>query len=181
MPKYFLKISGYSLSALVGAHEDDAELGELFLDGVVDDLGVVLRADAGQELALGLGDAELLERLLDLLGDVVPGLLFAFGGLAVVDDLVEVDLGQVAAPGRHRPLQEVLVRAQPVVVHPLRLVLDGADLLDGLAAQAALDLLEVDEVVVEGVLVALVPDDVLLGCGHQCSLGRAEALMTSAL
>ena len=54
---------GVLLERLVGAHEDDAELGELLLDGVVDDLGVVLRADAGQEAALRLGDAQPLERL----------------------------------------------------------------------------------------------------------------------
>ena len=51
------------LERLVGAHEDDAELGQLFLDRVVDDLRVVLRADAGEELALSLRDAEPLERL----------------------------------------------------------------------------------------------------------------------
>ena len=52
---------GVFLERLVGAHEDDAELGELFLDRVVDDLRVVLRAHTRQELALSLGDAEPLE------------------------------------------------------------------------------------------------------------------------
>jgi len=54
---------------------------------VVDNFGVVLRANAGEELALRLRDAESLEGLLDLVGDVVPRLLFALGWLAVVDDL----------------------------------------------------------------------------------------------
>ena len=160
------------LQRLVGAHEDHAELGQLLAHGVVDDLRVVLRTDAGEELALRLGDAQLLERLLDLVRDVVPGLLLALGGLAVVDDLVEVDLGQVAAPGGHGSLEEVVVRPQPVLVHPGRLFLEGADLLDRVAGQPAFRLLEVDDVVVELELGALVADDVTLRCGHQALLSN---------
>ena len=132
---------------------------------MVDDLGVVLGADAGEELALRLGDAELLERRLDLLGDVVPRLLFALGRLAVVDDLVEVDPVQAVGPGRHRALEEVLVGAEAELEHPVRLVLEAADLLDRGAGQAALGLAEIGDVVVERELVALVGDD-LAGGGH---------------
>ena len=151
---------------------------------MVDDLGVVLGADAGQELALRLGDAELLERRLDLLGDVVPRLLFALGRLAVVDDLVEVDPIEAVGPGRHRALEEVLVGAQAELEHPVRLVLEPADLLDRLARQPALRLAQVDDVVVEGELVALVGGD-LAGCGHsilgpRVSVGaRAGVVATS--
>ena len=56
----------------VHVHEDDALLLEVLADLVVDDLGLVLGADAGEELALGLGDAEAVERVLDVVGDVVP-------------------------------------------------------------------------------------------------------------
>ena len=111
---------------------------------------------------------------LDLLGDVVPRLLFALGRLAVVDDLVEVDLREVAAPRRHRPLQEVVVGAQAELEHPLRLVLDRADLLDRVARQAALGLRQVDDVVVEGVLVASVLDEVA-GGGHGSPRRRGDA------
>ena len=158
------------LERLVGAHEHDAQLGQLLLDGVIHDLGVVLRPDARQELALGLGDAQPLERLLDLVRHVVPGLLLALGGLAVVDDLVEVDAVEPVGPRGHGPLEEVLVRAQPVLEHPLRLALDGRDLLDGLAGQTALRLVEVDQVVVERVLGAPVLD-CLAGIGGHGSPG----------
>jgi len=62
-----------------------------------------LRTDARQELAFGLRNAEALEGLLDLVRDVVPGPLLTLRRLAVVDDLVEVDLVEIAAPLRHRP------------------------------------------------------------------------------
>ncbi len=64
------------------------------MDLVVDDLGLVLGADAGQESALGLRDAQAVEGLLDVLGDVVPRALGALGGAHEVVDVVEVDLGQ---------------------------------------------------------------------------------------
>jgi hypothetical protein len=156
------------LERLVRAHEHDADLAQLLTDRVVDDLRVVLGADTGQELALRLGDPEPLERRLDLVRDVVPRLLFALGGLAVVDDVAEVDPRQVPAPRRQRPLEEVLVRTEAVLEHPVRLVLEPADLLDRLARQATLRLGEVDDVVVEGELFALVGDD-LAGRGHQVS------------
>ena len=153
------------LERLVGAHEHDADLAQLFLDRVVHHLRVVLRTDTGQELPLRLGDPEPLERRLDLVGDVIPRLLFALGRLAVVDDVREVDLRKVATPRRQRPLHEVVVRAQAVLEHPLRLVLEPADLLDGLPRQAALGFRQVHDVIVEGVLVASVLDDVA-GGGH---------------
>ena len=78
-------------------------------------------------------------------------------------------LVEAVGPGRHRPLQEVLVGAQAELEHPLRLVLEGADLLDRLARQAALGLVQVDEVVVEGVFGAAIAD---LGlCDHDAPVG----------
>ena len=57
----------------VGVEEEDALLLEVLADLVVDDLGLVLRRDAGdQALLLRLGDAELVVGVLDVLGQVVP-------------------------------------------------------------------------------------------------------------
>ncbi len=59
----------------VGVHEDDALALEVLADLVVDHLGLVLGGDAGDEtLALGLGDAETLVGVLDVVGQVFPGL-----------------------------------------------------------------------------------------------------------
>ena len=100
--KYLRKSSSCSRSAGVRVHEDDAQLLEVLAHLVVDDLGLVLRAHTGQVLALGLGDAQLLEGVLDLVGQVIPGLAGLLGRLDVVVDVVEVDAAEVAAPGRHR-------------------------------------------------------------------------------
>ena len=157
--------------ALVHAHEDHADLAELLADGVVDDLRVVLGADAGEELALRLGDAQLLERLLDLVGHVVPGLLLALGRLAVVDDLAEVEvLDALGDPGRHRAGHEVVIGAESELEHPVRLGLEAADLDDRLPGQADLRLRQVRDVVVEAVLVVL-GDDLSARDSHRDSSG----------
>jgi hypothetical protein len=70
---------------------------------VEDDLGLVLGGDAGQVLALGLGDAQLLVGVLDGVGQVVPSPRPARRGLDVVVDVVEVEVGHVdGEPLGHR-------------------------------------------------------------------------------
>src|SRR5207244_5446050 len=49
----------------VHVEEDHALLRPLLAQAVVDDLALVLRADARQELLLGLGDPQPVERLFD--------------------------------------------------------------------------------------------------------------------
>ena len=133
-------------------------------DLVVDALGLVLGADSGEELALGLGDAELVEGVLDVLGDVVPGALGALGGADEVVDVVEVDLGEVGAPHRHRPALVVLERLQPEVAHPLRLVLVLGDRLDQLTREALRRLVGVARLgIVEAELLLVVGVDALEG------------------
>jgi hypothetical protein len=67
----------------------------------------------------------------------------------------------------------VVVGAQAELEHPVRLVLEPADLFDRVSGQAALGLGEVDDVVVEGVLVATVGNSLARRC-HQVS--RAPVL-----
>ena len=83
-----------------GVHvgEDHALLLELLVHLVVDDLGLVLGADAGQELALGLGDAEAVEGVLDVLGDLAPVAAVLLRGADEVVDVVPVDLVEVRRP-----------------------------------------------------------------------------------
>ena len=120
-----------------GVHvgEDHALLLELLVHLVVDDLRLVLGADAGEELALGLGDAEAVEGVLDVLGDLGPVAAVLLRGADEVVDVVEVDLVQVAAPLRGRAGLEVLIGLDPEVPHPLRLVLVLGDRLDDLAGE----------------------------------------------
>ena len=108
--------------ARVHVLEDHALLLEVLAHLVVDDLGLVLRADAGEELALGLGDAQAVERSLDVLGHVVPAAARLLGGAHEVVDVVVVDLGQQRrAPRGLRPRHEVIQRLEPELAHPLRL------------------------------------------------------------
>ena len=140
VPKYCLTISGYSRSAESMSRKMTPELLQVLAQRVVDDLGLVLRADAGQELALGLGDAQLLEGVLDVGRDLVPVLALLLARLDVVEDVVEVDAGQVAAPVGQRPLVEVLERLQAVLEHPLRFALHRRDFATMSALRPRFDL-----------------------------------------
>ena len=97
---------------------------EVFAVLVVDDFALVLGGDPGEELALGLGDAQLLVGLLHALGEHVPVGDLPLGGLEVVVDVVEVDVGHVLGePLEHRLALEALQRVEPELGHPLRLAL----------------------------------------------------------
>ena len=146
--------------ARVHVHEDHALLLEVLAHLVVDDLGLVLGADAGEELALGLGDAEAVEGLLDVVGDVVPRALGALGGAHEVVDVVVVDLGQErGAPGGLLAGEEVVERLEAEVAHPLRLGLELGDLRDDLGVDALGRLVEVVLGVVEAEALGVVGVD----------------------
>ena len=157
--------------------EDDALLGELLVQGVVDDLRLVLSRDAGQELALGLGHAQPVVRGLDVRRQVLPARGLLVGRPQVIEDVLEVDHAEVCAPRRHRLLAEDLEGAKPELQHPLRLLLHPRDLLDDLWIQAALGL--EDEVLGDGeaVLLLVIGANVdFRYCRHQAtSLGSSAS------
>src|SRR6266850_1755023 len=140
---------GVLLERGVRVHEDHAELLEVLADVVIDGLAVVLRADAGQVLLLGLGDAELIEGSLDVVGHVLPALGGLVGRAQVVIDVLEVDARKVSAPRRHRSGAVVLQRLEATLEHPVRLLLVGlADLADDVLREALVLLVAVDGVLV---------------------------------
>ena len=122
----------------VGVQEDDALGLELLVDLVVDDLGLVLRRDTGDQAGLlGLGDAELVVGVLDVRRQVVPGLGLLLGGAHEVLDVVEVDAVEVRAPLGHRLAAEELEALQAQVEHPLRLALERRDVADHVLVETA--------------------------------------------
>src|SRR5439155_12211709 len=159
-PEVLLEQVGVLAQSTVRVEEDDALLLQLLVQRVVDDLGLVLRGHAGQELPLRLWHAQAVERLLDVVGNVIPGLALALGRLQVVEDVLEVDHREVGAPVRHRLLAEDLQGAEPELRHPLGLLLHPGDLLDDLLVEPALgledELLGVEEAVLLLVVVAYV-------------------------
>ena len=115
---------GVVAERVIHAREEDAALLEVLPVAVVDDFRFVLRRHAGEELALGFGDAELLVGGLHRLGQLGPLGDLTLGGLEVVVDVVEVHVGHVLRePVEHRLALEPLQRVEPELRHPLGLVL----------------------------------------------------------
>ena len=119
----------------VGVGEDHALPRHLFPQRTVDHLALVLGLHAGEELLLGLGNAQPIEGVLDLRRHFVPRLHLAVGRLQVIVDVLELD-GDIAAPAGHRLGIENLQALQAKVPHPGGLVLHFRDFGDDLPVQA---------------------------------------------
>ena len=140
---YCLTMSSCSRSAVVHVEEDHALRLEVGLELVVHDLGLVLRADAGEVLLLRLRDAELVPGVENLGRQVLPGVGLLLGRLDVVVDVLEVDPGEIGAPVRHGTREEVVERLVPELPHPVGLLLVLGDRLDDLVRDASPGLEEV--------------------------------------
>ena len=131
------------LDRVADASEDDALRLQILLEAVVDLLALVDGAHAGEELPLGLGDAQLLEGVANLRGDVLPFLRRLFRGLRVVVKVLELYRREVDSPGGDGLLVEVLERLEPELLHPDGLVPQPRDLLDDVLVDALVALVEV--------------------------------------
>ena len=108
------------LQGLLDAGVDDAHLGGGVLHVVVDELGVVLCADAREVAALCLGDAEALEGVLDVIGDGLPVVLLVGVGLDVGHDVIHVQALDARAPGGVGRVVVDLERLETTLEHPGR-------------------------------------------------------------
>ncbi len=126
-----------AVEGLLDTRVDHPQLCHLFAHVVVDQLGVILGAHTGQAGALGLGNAQALEGVLDVLRHLVPGVcLFGAAG-HISGDVRHVQPGDGGSPiGGHRSALINLQGAQAQVEHPLGLVLLAADLLHDLRRKA---------------------------------------------
>ena len=79
------------LEGCVSVNEDNAEFFPFVFETVIDDFGVVLSADAGEEFAFGFGDANFVIGVFDVCRDVFPVAEFFFGGTYVIVEVVKVD------------------------------------------------------------------------------------------
>jgi hypothetical protein len=157
----------------VRVEEDHTLLLEMLLQLVVDDLRLVLRTDAGEVLLLGLGDPELVPGVLDVGRQVLPRIRLILGRLDVVEDVLEVDVAEIAAPLGQRPREEVIEALVAELAHPVRLLLVRRDRVDELVRDAAARLEEVvlgdGEAVLDRVVGADPLDDLSLCHRHRDS------------
>ena len=165
LAKVFLEDFGVLTQAGVGVREDDALALQVFLDLLVDDLGLVLGGDAGDQAGLlGFGDTQAIIGVTDFLGQVLPVVDLSIRGAHVVLERVKVHVRQIRAPRRHRLALEQLEGLEATLPHPLRFVLHVRDKTDNFFVNAGGDVL--------GVVVGIVPtvfitadglDDLVIG------------------
>src|SRR6185437_8798444 len=115
--------------ARVRVYEDDALFFEVFAHLVIDHFALILSAHAREIFALRLRDAQLVEGVLDVGGQLLPGRARLLRWLDVIVDVIKVNGAEVAAPGGHRTLQEEIEALVAEIAHPLRLALELADLV----------------------------------------------------
>ena len=105
---------------------------------MIDELGIVLRADAREPLALRLRDSEPPEGILDIGRDVFPACIHAFRiGTHIGDDIVHIQTFDGRSPVRHLGPFKDLERLEAEFAHPVRIVLFLRDLRDDLRCQTA--------------------------------------------
>ena len=109
---------------------------------MVDELGVVLRAHAGEIAALGLGDAQALEGVLDVVGDGVPVGLLIGVGFDVGDDVVHVEALDARTPGGVGHAVIDLEGLEAALEHPRGLVFALGDLTHDVGREAGIEALE---------------------------------------
>ena len=118
-------------------------LRNLFFHVVIYQLGVILCADTGQAVALGLGDTQLFKGILDVGGHFAPlGAHFGVGA-HIGDDIIHVQLINRRAPLRDTGLIIDLQRFQAQLQHPVGVVLLAGNLLYNGGGQASVYLVGV--------------------------------------
>jgi hypothetical protein len=144
------------LDGLGERHEDDSEAAKLFPERRRDRNAVEdrIHRNAGKELLLLEGNAQLVERPLDLGIDFIEAVQgFLLLRRRVVDDVLVVDRVVLdVLPGRLLHREPEAVRLEAPLEQPLRLVLLLRDETDDVLAEALRDRLGLD-VGVEAVLV----------------------------
>src|ERR1700737_1216488 len=114
-------------------HKDHALVRNRLFDVRVDRLAIKLSFDSGQEFSFALGNAEALERLLNLLRNIIPTSFCRLARSERITNHVEVYfLEFVAGPMRWKrfALKDV-VGIFAEIAYPVRLALNTNDIIDG--------------------------------------------------
>ena len=115
--------------ALIHPKEDHTLILQMFLNVVVNHLGVILRAYSGQKLLLCLRYPQPLKGILYFRRNILPTAFAGIRRFNVVVDVIEVNLRHVTAPVRHRLAEKNIQRTVAECAHPLRLILAIANLV----------------------------------------------------
>ena len=119
----------------------NALLHERLLDRVVDHLGVILCTDPRERRFLRLGNPQTVERILDVLGHLVPVPNHLRVRAHIGHNIIHIQIGETRPPCGHWRRVIHIQRFQTKLQHPLRIILTRRDVANDLLRQPRLRLI----------------------------------------
>ena len=141
---------------------NDSLSGHFLTNIVIDNFTVVLCADAGQRVPLGLRNSQTLERFPDFTGKLIPfGRHAGMSGADIGDDVLHMESGDVRSPVGNGKTVILFQAVNAKIPHPVRITLFPGDLKNDVLIESLVYL----EVIVLGVpkIVPAVTDFIQIG------------------
>ena len=133
---------------------DDALLDQFFLNAVVHDFRIVLRADASKGCLLRFGDAETIERILNVFGHFAPIGFQARIGTYIRNNIIHLKFADIGPPVGIIDGIEQLQGLQAFFEHPGRFILLPGNFPDDVFRKARFRLISIVEIFFKVIYIA---------------------------
>ena len=117
---------------------DNTLLDHILLNGMIDNLRVVLRADATQRRFLSLRNPQTVKRIFDILRNFFPASRHLGIRLDISDNIIHMEFLKARPPARQLKGIVDRQRVQAKIQHPLRFMLTHRNVADYLLCKSAM-------------------------------------------
>ena len=108
----------------VGVREDHTLTFKIFLNLLVDNLGLILSCDTGNKSVLfGLWNTQTIVGIANFFGEIFPVIHLTIRRAHVVLKSIEINVRQIRTPRGHRLTFEEFQSFEAAFTHPLRFIL----------------------------------------------------------